>query len=61
MFSYILFDLDGTISDPKFENELYPGMAELLRDLKAGDPVTVEDVDLSGLDIYKLYLEGLKL
>lgn len=37
------------------------GGTTLLRDLKKGEPVTVEDVDLSGLDIYKLYLEGLKL
>lgn len=33
----------------------------LLNDVKKGNPVTLEDVDLSGLDIYKLYLQGLKL
>ena len=37
------------------------GGTTLLRDVRKGEPITVEDVDLSGLDIYKLYLEGLKL
>lgn len=34
---------------------------ELLRDVKKGEPVTLEDVDLTGLETYKLYAEGLKL
>ncbi len=33
----------------------------LLRDVKAGDPVTLKDVDLSELEIYKLYSRGLEL
>ncbi|MGL5433897.1 MAG: homoserine dehydrogenase [Lachnospiraceae bacterium] len=33
----------------------------LLKDVKAGEPVTQEDVDLSSLAIYQLYMEGLKL
>lgn len=33
----------------------------LLRDVKKGEPITMEDVDLSGLEIYKLYVQGLKL
>lgn len=33
----------------------------LIRDVKAGDPVTLEDVDLSQLATYQLYLDGLKL
>ena len=33
----------------------------LLRDVKKGQPITLEDVDLSGLEIYKLYQDGLKL
>lgn len=37
------------------------GGIKLLRDVKKGKPITIEDVDLSGLDIYKLYLEGLAL
>ena len=35
--------------------------ATLLNDVKKGDPVTLEDVDLSGLAAYKMYLEGVKL
>lgn len=35
--------------------------AVLLRNVKKGDPITLDDVDLSGLEIYKLYTEGLKL
>ncbi len=35
--------------------------ATLLKEVKKGDPITLEDVDLSGLAIYQLYLEGLKL
>ena len=34
---------------------------KLLKDVKRGDPVTLEDVDLSQLPIYKLYLDGLAL
>lgn len=33
----------------------------LLRDVKKGDPITLDDVDLSGLEIYKLYMQGLEL
>lgn len=33
----------------------------LLRDVKAGQPVTLQDVDLSELATYQLYLDGLKL
>lgn len=33
----------------------------LLNDVKKGQPVTTEDVDLSGLETYRLYQEGLKL
>lgn len=33
----------------------------LLRSVKKGQPITLEDVDLSGLEIYKLYQDGLKL
>ncbi|MBS6397342.1 MAG: homoserine dehydrogenase [Clostridiales bacterium] len=33
----------------------------LLRDVKKGEPITMDDVDLSGLDIYKLYMQGLEL
>lgn len=33
----------------------------LLNDVKAGDPITLEDVDLSGLEIYKLYQQGVEL
>ncbi|MCD8084426.1 MAG: homoserine dehydrogenase [Clostridiales bacterium] len=35
--------------------------AVLLKDVKAGQPVTTDDVDLSGLNTYKLYLQGLEL
>ena len=35
--------------------------AVLLQDVKAGKPVTLNDVDLSGLETYRLYAEGLKL
>lgn len=35
--------------------------ATLIRDVKKGRPITMEDVDLSGLDIYKLYVRGLEL
>ncbi len=35
--------------------------AVLLNDVKAGQPVTLDDVDLSALPAYKLYLEGLEL
>lgn len=31
----------------------------LVRDVKKGSPITMEDVDLSGLDIYQLYVRGL--
>ena len=34
---------------------------ELLRDVKKGEPVTLEDVDLTGVETFKLYAEGLKL
>ena len=33
----------------------------LLNDVKAGQPVTLEDVDLSGRSVYDLYLKGLEL
>lgn len=33
----------------------------LLRDVKKGDPITLDDVDLSDLEIYKLYTQGLEL
>ena len=33
----------------------------LLNDVKAGEPVTLEDVDLSGRSVYDLYLKGLEL
>lgn len=33
----------------------------LLRDVKKGDPITLDDVDLSGLKIYQLYVQGLEL
>lgn len=33
----------------------------LLRDVKKGEPVTLEDVDLSRLETFKLYAEGLEL
>jgi len=32
----------------------------LLKDVKAGKPITLEDVDLVSLETYKLYVEGLK-
>lgn len=35
--------------------------AELLRDVKEGEPVTTDDVDLSRLETYKLYKRGLEL
>jgi predicted homoserine dehydrogenase-like protein len=35
--------------------------AVLLRDVKKGQPVTTEDVDLSGLETYQLYKKGLEL
>lgn len=35
--------------------------AQLLRDVKKGCPVTLEDVDLSGLETYRLYAQGLQL
>ncbi len=35
--------------------------ATLEREVKAGDPITRKDVDLSGLEIYKLYAKGLEL
>ena len=35
--------------------------ATLLQDVKQGDPVTMEAVDLSGLSAYKLFEQGLKL
>lgn len=34
---------------------------KLLKDVKKGEPITMDDVDLSGLDIYKLYVQGLAL
>ena len=33
----------------------------LLNDVKAGQSVTLEDVDLSGRSVYELYLKGLEL
>ena len=33
----------------------------LLRDVKKGDPITLEDVDLAGLETYKLYAQGLEI
>ena len=33
----------------------------LIKDVKKGTPITMEDVDLSELDIYKLYVQGLEL
>ena len=33
----------------------------LLNDVKKGDPVTMDDVDLSGLETYQLYKKGLEL
>lgn len=33
----------------------------LLNDVKKGDPITMDDVDLSGLETYKLYKQGLEL
>lgn len=33
----------------------------LLNDVKAGEAVNQEDVDLSSLPVYQLYMEGLKL
>ena len=35
--------------------------AVLQQDVKKGQPVTLKDVDLSGLSTYALFLEGLKL
>ena len=35
--------------------------AELLRDVKCGDPIRMEDVDLSGLMTYRLFTDGLAL
>ena len=35
--------------------------AELLKDVKAGEPVTLNDVDLSGLKTFELYKKGLEL
>lgn len=35
--------------------------AVLLRDVEKGNPVTLDDVDLSGLETYKLYAKGLEL
>jgi len=35
--------------------------AVLLHDLKAGDPITLDDVDLTGHETYQLYMDGLKL
>lgn len=35
--------------------------ATLLREVKEGDAVTLDDVDLSGLETYKLYAQGLEL
>ena len=35
--------------------------AELFNDIEPGRPITLDDVDLSGLETYRLYLEGLKL
>ena len=35
--------------------------ATLLQDVKQGDPVTMEAVDLSGLSAYKLFEQGMKL
>ena len=34
---------------------------KLLKDIKKGEPVTLDAVDLSGLGTYQLYLDGLKL
>ena len=33
----------------------------LLRDVKKGDPVTLEDVELTHLETYKLYAKGLEI
>lgn len=33
----------------------------LLRDVKKGEPVTLDDVDLSGLETYQIYKQGLEL
>ena len=35
--------------------------ATLLRDVKEGNPVTLKDVNLSGLPVYEYYKQGLKL
>lgn len=35
--------------------------ATLLHDVKCGQPVTLSDVDLTGLDTYKLYAKGLEI
>ncbi|MEY8336512.1 homoserine dehydrogenase [Lachnospiraceae bacterium 62-35] len=35
--------------------------AALLRDVKKGSPITLDDVDLSGLETYQLYAKGLEL
>ncbi|MBQ6833032.1 MAG: homoserine dehydrogenase, partial [Lachnospiraceae bacterium] len=35
--------------------------AVLLNDVKKGRPVTMKDVDLSGLEAYKIYQKGLEL
>lgn len=35
--------------------------ATLLNDVKKGNPITMKDVDLSGLETYKLYKQGLEL
>ena len=34
---------------------------ELLKDVKEGDPITLDDVDLTGLETYKLYQKGLDI
>ena len=35
--------------------------AELLNDIEIGNPITLNDVDLSGTETYRIYLEGLDL
>lgn len=49
----------------KIQQKLAPyyllGGTKLVRDVKKGQPVTIEDVDLTGLAIYELYVQGLSL
>lgn len=61
-------EIDGLIPE-LLESKMVENLApyyllngtKLLKEVKKGQPITIDDVNLSGLDIYKLYIQGLAL